>query len=121
MPLFSGVSLTRIKAVPIYEYECNNCGHRLEAIQKVNDAPLQSCPECEGSLRKLVSAAAFHLKGSGWYVTDFKDKPKKSQDKKKDATGDQKTDAKPAEKSETAPADTGSKDSGSKKQPSDSS
>jgi len=59
--------------MPIYEYECNDCGHKLEAIQKISDDPLKDCPECgHASLRKLVSAAGFRLKGSGWYETDFR-------------------------------------------------
>lgn len=59
--------------MPIYEYECNDCGHKLEAIQKFSDDPLRDCPDCaEGELRKLVSAVGFRLKGSGWYETDFK-------------------------------------------------
>jgi putative FmdB family regulatory protein len=62
--------------VPIYEYQCDACQHKFETIQKVSDPLLEECPECgEKSLRKLVSAAAFRLKGTGWYVTDFKDKP----------------------------------------------
>jgi len=70
--------------MPIYEYQCDDCGHTLEAIQKVSDRPLRECPECgEKSLRKLVSAAAFHLKGTGWYVTDFKEKPKAMNDARK--------------------------------------
>tara|TARA_R110002073_G_scaffold6555_2_gene38608 strand:+ start:20957 stop:21283 length:327 start_codon:yes stop_codon:yes gene_type:complete len=61
--------------VPIYEYRCNHCEHRLEMLQKISDDPAKTCPECgEDSLRKLVSAAAFKLKGTGWYETDFKDK-----------------------------------------------
>ena len=61
--------------MPIYEYQCDACGHRLEALQKISDAPLKTCPEChEDSLRKRISAAAFVLKGSGWYETDFKNK-----------------------------------------------
>lgn len=60
--------------MPIYEYECQACGHRLEKLQKIADAPLIDCPECGAAgLRKLVSAAAFRLKGGGWYETDFKD------------------------------------------------
>ena len=59
--------------MPIYEYECEACGHRLEVIQKVSEPPMRDCPECEAPrLRKLVSAAAFRLKGGGWYETDFK-------------------------------------------------
>lgn len=61
--------------MPIYEYRCDKCGHELEAIQKMSADPLTECPACgEAALRKLVSAAGFHLKGSGWYVTDFRDK-----------------------------------------------
>mgnify|MGYP001387548663 FL=1 len=68
--------------MPIYEYECDQCGHNLEALQKISDERLVYCPECgEASLRKKVSAAAFSLKGTGWYETDFKnDKSKKSGD-----------------------------------------
>lgn len=58
--------------MPIYEYGCTKCEHKLEAIQKMNDEPLVKCPACgEDSLKKLISASAFHLKGSGWYKTDF--------------------------------------------------
>jgi len=72
--------------VPIYEYECTSCGERLEKLQKVSDAPLSDCPACgQTALQKLVSAAAFHLKGSGWYVTDFKDKPAKKEKKSVDS------------------------------------
>lgn len=64
--------------MPIYEYQCEACGHRLEALQKISEEPLSDCPECgRPSLQKLVSAAGFRLKGSGWYVTDFKDGGKK--------------------------------------------
>jgi len=61
--------------VPIYEYQCSACDHKFEVIQKVSDGLLTCCPKCnEQKLRKLVTAAAFRLKGSGWYETDFKDK-----------------------------------------------
>jgi putative FmdB family regulatory protein len=64
--------------MPIYEYQCEACGHQLEAIQKVSDAPLRDCPACgEPRLRKLISAAGFRLKGTGWYATDFRDSGKK--------------------------------------------
>lgn len=63
--------------MPIYEYECNACGHHLEAFQKMSETPLTECPECKKStLTKLVSAAGFQLKGTGWYVTDFRNKGK---------------------------------------------
>ena len=69
--------------MPIYEYRCGSCGHQQEFIQKFGADPLTDCPECEQpALRKLVSAAAFHLKGSGWYQTDFKDGGKKKPDTK---------------------------------------
>ncbi len=65
--------------MPIYEYSCDSCGHKLEAIQKVSDAPLVECPECgKSALKKLLSATAFRLKGSGWYETDFKQGSKKN-------------------------------------------
>lgn len=59
--------------MPFYEYQCSNCGHVLEAMQKITDAPLRKCPECgKTTLKKLLSAPVFRLKGSGWYETDFK-------------------------------------------------
>jgi len=59
--------------MPIYEYECQACGHRQEAIQKISDDPLVECPACKKpELKKLLSAPAFRLKGGGWYETDFK-------------------------------------------------
>ncbi len=59
--------------MPIYEYRCAACGHELEALQRLADAPLKDCPSCgQSQLRKLVSVAGFRLKGSGWYATDFK-------------------------------------------------
>ena len=65
--------------MPIYEYECLSCGHRLETIQKISDDPLKDCPNChKPELKKLVSAAAFRLKGGGWYETDFKSGNKKN-------------------------------------------
>lgn len=57
--------------MPIYEYECQHCNQVTEAMQKFSDAPLRQCPKCQGSLKKLISQSSFHLKGSGWYVTDY--------------------------------------------------
>ena len=65
--------------MPIYEYQCTACGHDHEALQKVSDAPLIDCPACgAAALKKKVSAAAFRLKGGGWYETDFKSGNKKN-------------------------------------------
>lgn len=59
--------------MPIYEYACDACGHTFEALQKMSDPKLSDCPACQqASLRKLVSAAGFQLKGTGWYQTDFR-------------------------------------------------
>jgi putative FmdB family regulatory protein len=59
--------------MPIYEYRCESCGHQKEHLQKMSDAPLSTCPACgKESYTKLLSAAGFQLKGSGWYATDFK-------------------------------------------------
>lgn len=62
--------------MPIYEYKCNKCGKVIEALQKFSDDPLTICEECGGELKKLISKNSFALKGKGWYVTDYKNKPK---------------------------------------------
>ncbi len=74
--------------MPIYEYQCRACGHQLEEFQKISDAPLIECPKChQQSLNKLISAAGFQLKGSGWYITDYKDKaPSNKQDTNTDSS-----------------------------------
>jgi len=65
--------------MPIYEYQCDACEHKFEKLQKISDDPLKDCPACnEPKLNKLVSAAAFRLKGGGWYETDFKTGKKKN-------------------------------------------
>lgn len=65
--------------MPIYEYLCESCGHELEALQKMSDPVLTDCPECkQQALKKVLSAAGFRLKGSGWYETDFKSGKKKN-------------------------------------------
>jgi putative FmdB family regulatory protein len=65
--------------MPIYEYRCTDCGHGLEAMQKMSEPALTDCPSCgKPALKKLISAAGFQLKGSGWYATDFKGGSKKS-------------------------------------------
>lgn len=64
--------------MPIYEYECTKCGARQEAWQKMSDKPLTTCEKCSGKLQKLISQSTFHLKGSGWYATDYAGKSQKS-------------------------------------------
>ena len=65
--------------MPIYEYRCENCGHELEAVQKVSDNPLVKCPSCDADAsKKRISASGFRLKGGGWYETDFKSGKKKN-------------------------------------------
>jgi len=60
--------------MPLYEYQCAECGTIEEAIQKFSDAPLTTCKQCSGKLSKLISQSSFHLKGTGWYVTDYSKK-----------------------------------------------
>ncbi|PON16259.1 hypothetical protein C2W62_19470 [Candidatus Entotheonella serta] len=57
--------------MPIYEYRCLDCDHEFERMQKFSDPPLETCPSCEGTVQKLISRSTFHLKGNGWYVTDY--------------------------------------------------
>src|SRR5262252_7525961 len=57
--------------MPIYEYRCLDCGHQFELLQKFSDPPAETCTACSGTVQKLISRSAFHLKGSGWYVTDY--------------------------------------------------
>jgi putative FmdB family regulatory protein len=81
--------------MPIYEYRCNACGHKLESLQRLSDAPLVTCPACgKDALAKQLSAAGFQLKGSGWYATDFKNSGAKASTK---AAEPAKSEAKPAE------------------------
>ena len=62
------------ESMPIYEYECSKCGHHTEVWQKFSDKPLSKCDLCNGKMKKLISQSTFHLKGSGWYVTDYASK-----------------------------------------------
>lgn len=57
--------------MPIYEYRCLDCSHEFELLQKFSDPPAEACPTCAGTVQKLISRSAFHLKGDGWYVTDY--------------------------------------------------
>lgn len=72
--------------MPIYEYQCKKCGYQFEKIQKMTDEPCRTCPECEADeVQKMVTSPAFQLKGTGWYVTDFRDKQKKPAKPKADS------------------------------------
>lgn len=85
--------------MPIYEYRCGSCGHQQEFLQKVGDAPITVCTECgKPSFTKMVTAAGFQLKGSGWYATDFKNSGGKSTAKATDkSTEPAKTETKAAD------------------------
>ena len=74
--------------MPVYEYECLKCGNRFEEIRQYSDAPITKHVGCGGKVKKLISASSFHLKGSGWYVTDY---AKKGKDGEKKADSDAKT------------------------------
>jgi putative FmdB family regulatory protein len=89
--------------MPIYEYRCESCGHQEEFLQKVSEPPLTECPVCrKPTFSKLLSAAGFQLKGSGWYATDFKSKAKPAE-KKADAKAETKTETKPESKPGSKP------------------
>ena len=93
--------------MPIYAYRCSTCGHAKDVLQKMSDPVLTVCPECGAStFQKQVTAAGFQLKGSGWYVTDFRggDKPAGGGDKANDAKADSKADSKADAKSEAKTA-----------------
>lgn len=92
--------------MPIYEYRCGACGHKLESLQRFSDAPLVTCPSCgEDALTKQLSAAGFQLKGSGWYATDFKNsgsKPAAKEAAKPDAKDSTEASAPSEAKSDTS-------------------
>ena len=67
--------------MPIYEYECKKCGHQTEAWQRFSDPPITKCELCNGKMRKLISQSTFHLKGTGWYVTDYASKSNNTHEK----------------------------------------
>lgn len=97
------------KTMPIYEYACRSCEHQFESIQKASEQPLQDCPECgEPTLKKLMSAPVFRLKGSGWYETDFKTGDKRNVAGNGDAEGGAesgKADDKAGDKADAPKAD----------------
>lgn len=87
--------------MPIYEYECQGCGEVTEHLQKISDKPLRKCPCCGGNVKKLMSMNTFHLKGSGWYVTDYAGKKAPHTE----STAKSETPAKTETKTDTAKKD----------------
>jgi len=79
--------------MPIYEYQCSNCGHRFEFFQSIKELPMSICPNCQGALKKLISPAGIIFKGSGWYKTDSRPAPSEAKpaDKAAEATANGKT------------------------------
>ena len=91
--------------MPIYEYACSNCEHAFDELQKISEAALVQCPKCgQASLRKLLSAPKFRLKGQGWYETDFKTGDKRNLAGDGDKTGTGKSDDKSTKKADDKPA-----------------
>ena len=95
--------------MPLYEYQCDACGHRFETIQKFSDQPIETCPKCGGAVHKLQSAPSFQFKGSGWYITDYARKD--SSPAGKSGSGETKTDAKAESKTESDSKTEGKSDS----------
>jgi putative FmdB family regulatory protein len=95
--------------MPLYEYQCEKCGHRFEKIQKFSDKMVKKCPECGGKVEQMISAPAVQFKGSGWYVTDYANKSHApSSDGGKDSKRDEKS------KSEGSSKEASSKESSAK-------
>ena len=90
--------------MPIYEYQCADCGERTEVIQRIGEKPIRLCPHCGGKLKKKVSAPAIQFKGTGWYVTDYaraRKEGKEGKEGKKSGGEKAESSEKPAEKKET--------------------
>ena len=92
--------------MPIYEYKCQKCGKQFEAFQGISDPELKSCKFCKGKVHKLVSLSSFSLKGSGWYVTDYKGKKPSTTSKKEKTETSESTPSTEAPKTEPAKAST---------------
>ncbi len=93
--------------MPLYEYKCHSCGKKFEVIQKFADEPLKTHPECGGEVERLLSAPAFHLKGTGWYATDYaksNGKPARPDDSKSETKSETKAESSTDTKAESKPA-----------------
>ena len=95
--------------MPVYEYECENCGRRFERMQSINDPPVRQCPECSGAVHKVFHAAGIIFKGSGWYITDSR---KSSSGAVTGETKSASTEGKPADTSTQAEAKPETKSAG---------
>ena len=91
--------------MPLYEYQCDACHHRFEVIQKFADPPVEKCPNCGGTVRKLLSSPAIQFKGTGWYVTDYSDKRKSEGSTPAGKTAEGEGKGKDQSKDKTASAD----------------
>jgi putative FmdB family regulatory protein len=87
--------------MPLYEYQCDQCAHRFEVIQKYSDAPIDVCPKCAGPVKKLLSSPAIQFKGTGWYITDYA-RSGKTDSASAPASSESKTESKTETKSEPA-------------------
>jgi putative FmdB family regulatory protein len=105
--------------MPLYEYQCDACGHQFEKIQKFSDPVVDVCPKCGGAVKKLLSSPAIQFKGTGWYITDYarsgktdsaatpgETKTESKTESKTDTKTDSKTDSKPETKSEPSKTET---------------
>ena len=102
--------------MPLYEYQCQKCGHRFEKIQKFSDPMLKKCPECGGKIEQMISAPAIQFKGSGWYVNDYAKKPAPassgkngSESGKSDSVKAESSDSKSSESKSDSKSDSASK------------
>lgn len=93
--------------MPFYEYECTKCNHHTEVLQKISDPPISKCEKCRGKMKKIISQSTFHLKGSGWYVTDYASKSGGYDGKT--GPGDSGSTESAKETKNSSPADTASK------------
>jgi putative FmdB family regulatory protein len=94
--------------MPLYEYECEACGHRFEVIQKFSDPPVEKCPRCGGAVHKMQSAPAFQFKGTGWYVTDYAKKSGSGGGSDSGRKGETKSEKKDEAKAADKPAESSS-------------
>lgn len=102
--------------MPLYEYECDSCGHRFEVIQKFSDPLVDTCPKCGKTVRKLISSPAIQFKGTGWYITDYAKKDStaagktggsdKGGSEKSESSGSTESSSTPAASTPAAPAST---------------